>query len=75
MRTRRSIRACWLAWVCPIESEADELTLSQRNGWRTSLGSTPANLDLFLQLEREMEDLEVGNNVKFGFWHVPRHLN
>ncbi|KAI4527153.1 ribonuclease H-like protein [Schizophyllum commune Loenen D] len=47
----------------------------KRNGWRTSLGSTPANMDLFLQLEREMEDLEVDNNVKFGFWHVPRHLN
>ena len=49
--------------------------MPQRNGWRTSLGATPANLDLFLQLEREMEDLEVDNNVKFGFWHVPRHLN
>ena len=49
--------------------------MPQRNGWRTSLGATPANLDLFLQLEREMEDLEVKNNVIFGFWHVPRHLN
>ena len=26
-------------------------------------------------LDREIEQLEAGNNSKFGFWHIPRHLN
>ncbi|KAL1683416.1 ribonuclease H-like domain-containing protein [Schizophyllum commune] len=47
----------------------------KRNGFRTALGATPANLDLFLLLDREIEQLEAGNNFKFGFWHIPRHLN
>ena len=33
------------------------------------------NLDLFLLLDSEIERLEAGSNFKFGFWHVPRHLN
>ncbi|KAI5892371.1 ribonuclease H-like protein [Schizophyllum commune H4-8] len=47
----------------------------KRNGFRTAIGGTPANLDLFLLLDRKIEQSEAGNNFKFGFWHVPRHLN
>ncbi|TRM68751.1 ribonuclease H-like domain-containing protein [Schizophyllum amplum] len=47
----------------------------RRNGWRTSVGMTPANLDLFQLLDAEIESLETYNNAQFGFWHVPRALN
>ncbi|KAL1712753.1 ribonuclease H-like domain-containing protein [Schizophyllum commune] len=47
----------------------------KRNWFRTAQGATPVNLDLFLLLDSEIERLEAGSNFKFGFWHVPRHLN
>ncbi|KAL1699812.1 ribonuclease H-like domain-containing protein [Schizophyllum commune] len=47
----------------------------KRNWFRTAHGATPVNLDLFLLLDSEIERLEAGSNFKFGFWHVPRHLN
>ncbi|KAL1741183.1 ribonuclease H-like domain-containing protein [Schizophyllum fasciatum] len=47
----------------------------KRNGWRTALGGTPANLDLFQRLDRAIEEEEVLHNARFGFWHIPRSLN
>ena len=35
----------------------------------------PANLDLFLQLDKEITTTEVKKNVEIGFWHVRREYN
>ncbi|KAL1718539.1 ribonuclease H-like domain-containing protein [Schizophyllum commune] len=47
----------------------------KRNGWKTSFGMKPANLDLFQLLERTIEEMEVKHNAVFGFWQVPKSVN
>ncbi|KAI5827452.1 ribonuclease H-like protein [Schizophyllum commune Tattone D] len=47
----------------------------RRNGWKTSFGMKPANLDLFQLLERTIEEMEVEHNAVFGFWQVPKIVN
>ncbi|KAH9829460.1 ribonuclease H-like domain-containing protein [Rhodofomes roseus] len=45
------------------------------NGMRTFDYRTPANLDLFLTLHRDINNLERQRDVRIGFWHVPRQHN
>ncbi|KAK6356441.1 hypothetical protein TWF718_000800 [Orbilia javanica] len=48
----------------------------RKHGWKTSKGNTPANLDLFLALEREICRVEDrGWNIRICFWWVPREHN
>ena len=47
----------------------------QRNGMRTAAGRTPANLDLFMKLDQEIDAIERERDVKIGFWHVSREHN
>lgn len=42
---------------------------------RTVAGRTPTNLDLFLEIDREIDALERERNVQIGFWHVSRKHN
>ena len=35
----------------------------------------PANLDLFLKLDAEITIQEARQDVKIGFWHIPREYN
>lgn len=46
----------------------------QRKNWRTSKGTVPANLDLFLALGEEVMKHEVGDD-KVSFWYIPREYN
>ncbi|TFY61141.1 hypothetical protein EVJ58_g4689 [Rhodofomes roseus] len=45
------------------------------NGMRTFDYRTPANLDLFLRLDQEIDNLERQRDIRIGFWHVPRQHN
>lgn len=49
--------------------------VGQGNGFRTSQGKTPANLDLFMQLDEILCIGEAKKEVDIGFWHVPREYN
>lgn len=47
----------------------------KNNNFRTSQNKKPANLDLFQKLDEELAAEESKQNVKIGFWHVPREYN
>jgi len=47
----------------------------KHNKFRTAKGTTPANIDLFLELDAGITTLEVKHNMRVGFWHVSRKLN
>lgn len=47
---------------------------AQRNGWRTSTGKPPANLDLFLRLDAQVTAIEQ-RGIEVGFWHIRREYN
>lgn len=54
----------------------DRLTVvGQENDFRNSQGKTPANIDLFLQLDTILCIEEAKKEVAIGFWHVPREYN
>ncbi|KAF2087069.1 ribonuclease H-like protein [Saccharata proteae CBS 121410] len=67
-------------WIIATDSEyvvkgmTEWLLTWKKNGWRTSKGTTPANLDLFLVLDAAMKTLEA-KNVTIGLWHIPRENN
>ena len=44
------------------------------NKFRTSKGTTPANLDLFLALDAAVASYEA-KSIDIAFWHVPREFN
>lgn len=48
---------------------------SQLNGMRASDGRTPANLDLFLELDQEITAVEAKHDILVGFWYIPRKYN
>lgn len=68
------------AWIIATDSEyvvkgmTEWLPTWRRNNWRTSKGTKPANLDLFLALDGVVTKHEAGN-VKIGFWYIPREHN
>ncbi|KAH7916647.1 ribonuclease H-like domain-containing protein [Hygrophoropsis aurantiaca] len=45
------------------------------NGWRTSRGGRPSNIDLFQKLDAEVDANERRHHVEIGFWHVNREHN
>ena len=47
----------------------------QLNGMRASDGRTPANLDLFLELDQEITAAEAKHDILVGFWYIPRKYN
>ena len=47
----------------------------QANNWRNAGNSTPANLDLFQELDAAIITEEHRQGVKIGFWHIPRKYN
>jgi ribonuclease HI len=55
----------------PFPSDLSE----QKNGWRTSAGRKPKNLDLFQKLDAAVERCERENGVQIAFWHIPRVHN
>lgn len=67
-------------WVIATDSEyvvkgiTEWLPIWRKNGWRTSKGVEPANLDLFLALDRVLTIYEA-KNVTIEFWHIPREHN
>lgn len=67
-------------WIIATDSEyvvkgiTEWLPTWRKNGWRTSKGVKPANLDLFLALDRVLTIYEA-KNVTIGFWHIPREHN
>ncbi|USP79252.1 ribonuclease H-like protein [Curvularia clavata] len=56
-------------WIIATDSEY------VGNGWRTSKGTRPLNLDLFLALDALVATHEANSNVKIGFWRIPRAHN
>ncbi|CAG5158134.1 uncharacterized protein ALTATR162_LOCUS5000 [Alternaria atra] len=68
------------AWIVATDSEyvvkgmTEWLPKWRRNNWRTSKGTKPANLDLFLALDGALATHEA-KNVTIAFWHVPREHN
>ena len=68
------------AWIIATDSEyvvkgmTEWLPKWKRNDWRTTKGSKPANLDMFLALDSTLTKHEA-ENVKIGFWHIPREHN
>ncbi|KAF1975435.1 ribonuclease H-like protein [Bimuria novae-zelandiae CBS 107.79] len=68
------------AWIIATDSEyvvkgmTEWLPTWKRKDWRTSKGTKPANLDLFLALDRVVTTHEA-KNVTIGFWHIPREHN
>ena len=42
---------------------------------RTGQNKKPANLDLFLRLDKFITSYESKYDVKIGFWHIPREYN
>lgn len=46
----------------------------QVNKWRTSKGTPPVNLDLFLALDSAVS-LHESKGVEVGFWHIARRYN
>ncbi|KIW20826.1 hypothetical protein PV08_01404 [Exophiala spinifera] len=68
------------AWIIATDSEyvvkgiTEWLPTWRRNDWRTSKGTKPANLDLFLALDDALASHEA-KKVKIGFWHIPREYN
>ncbi|KAJ6192282.1 ribonuclease H-like domain-containing protein [Bipolaris maydis] len=67
-----------VAWIIATDSEyvvkrmTEWLPTWKRNGWRTSKGTKPANLDLFIALDDVVMTLEAKN---IRFWHIPRGHN
>lgn len=67
-------------WIIATDSEyvvrgiTEWLPAWRKNGWRTSKGWEPANLDLFLALDRVLKIYEA-KNVTIQFWHIPREHN
>lgn len=51
------------------------ILVEQNNNLRNSSNKEPANLDLFLQLDAALTTEETKQDVKVGFWHVPRQYN
>lgn len=47
----------------------------QKNNYLTSRNVEPTNLDLFLDLDSVIFHEEAKQDVKIGFWHVPREYN
>ena len=47
----------------------------KRNGWCTSKGTRPANLDLFQELDRLIKRRERQEGFRVAFWHIPREFN
>ncbi|KAI0348460.1 ribonuclease H-like protein [Trametopsis cervina] len=68
------------AWVVASDSECVVRGLTEwfptwrRNGWRTSAGKPPANLDLFLRLDAQVTTIEQ-RGIEVGFWHIRREYN
>ncbi|KAL5404080.1 hypothetical protein PMIN04_012664 [Paraphaeosphaeria minitans] len=68
------------AWIIATDSKyvvegmTEWLPTWKGNGWRTSKGTKPANLDLFLALDGIMITHEA-NHVKIALWHIPREHN
>ena len=58
-----------------IQSVQESQTLLQNNNWRTKSGKRPSNLDLFFKLDTKITKREIEEDIKIGFWHVPRRLN
>lgn len=46
----------------------------QANDWRTSKGTKPANLDLFLRLDDDIS-IHESEGISVGFLWVPREVN
>ncbi|OAL53774.1 ribonuclease H-like protein [Pyrenochaeta sp. DS3sAY3a] len=67
-------------WIIATDSEyvvkgiTEWLPTWKSNNWRTSKGTTPANLDLFCALDRLVTKHETKDGT-IGFWHVPREHN
>lgn len=68
------------AWIVATDSEyvvkgmTEWLPKWESNNWRTSNGTKPANLDLFLALD-DLVTTQEANNLTIGFWHIPREHN
>ncbi|KAG6995794.1 hypothetical protein G7Y79_00041g077460 [Physcia stellaris] len=68
-------------WVIATDSEyvvkgmTEWLPEWKENNLRTNRGTKPANLDLFLRLDEALAVEERKQDVKIGFWHVPREYN
>ncbi|KAL9047111.1 MAG: hypothetical protein Q9206_006898 [Seirophora lacunosa] len=58
-----------------VEGMTEWLPVWKNNNFRTSQNKKPANLDLFQKLDEELAAEESKQNVKIGFWHVPREYN
>ncbi|KAL1391212.1 ribonuclease H-like domain-containing protein [Phyllosticta capitalensis] len=44
------------------------------NGFRTSTGKQPSNLDLFLRIDHKVREYE-SDVLRISFRHIPRHQN
>jgi len=51
------------------------LPVWKANNHRTAVGKPPANLDLFLKLDRLITKLEQRKMTKVAFWHIDRSYN
>ncbi|KAL8749891.1 MAG: hypothetical protein Q9184_006623 [Pyrenodesmia sp. 2 TL-2023] len=68
-------------WIIATDSQyvvkgmTEWLPAWKKNNLRTNRNTKPANLDLFLKLDEKLTAEEGKQNVKIGFWHVPREYN
>ncbi|RVD84333.1 uncharacterized protein DFL_006085 [Arthrobotrys flagrans] len=58
-----------------VKGMTDWLPLWKTNGFRNAKGHEPANLGLFLALERDICEVEQKWDIIICFWWVPRECN
>ncbi|KIK81608.1 hypothetical protein PAXRUDRAFT_15146 [Paxillus rubicundulus Ve08.2h10] len=58
-----------------VKGMAEWLPAWKERGWRKADGTRPANLDLFLKLQGEVEAREHELGCKIKFWHVRMEYN
>ncbi|OCH93558.1 ribonuclease H-like protein [Obba rivulosa] len=77
-RSRPLDRSCWVITTDSeyvVKGMTEWFPQWKANGWRGAQGRRPSNLDLFQQLDKEIDIQERRHKVNIGFWHVPREFN